>query len=257
MTFEDLMRNRSAAEYADFVLPSIGKRDRVLDVGCGPGSITIGFAQVAAHVTGIDVDDAEFTDARAYAAEHGISNVEFREGSIYELDVPDASVDVCTLMSMMETLDDPLAGLAEVRRVLKPGGLLGASSIEYGGLILQGPGEPLLRRFYELRLKLWDAQGDVHPYRGRELRGLLLAAGFEQVEAGITYFSYGTEERVRTFGLGRAADCRDEWYVSGVTEHGFADQDEIDALERAWTTWAESPDSFAAFAWGRATGRNP
>ena len=257
MSFEDLMRNRSAAEYADFVLPSIGSEDRVIDVGCGAGSITIGLAKVAGHVTGIDLDDAEFTDARVYAAEHGISNVEFREGSIYGLDQPDTSVDVCTLCSMMETLDDPLAGLAEVRRVLKPGGLIGASSIEYGGLILHGPGEPLLRRFYELRLKLWEAQGDVHPYRGRELRGLLLAAGFEQVEAVTTYFSYGTEERVRTCGRGRAADCRDEWYVIGLTEQGFSDQGEIDALEQAWTTWAESPDSFAAFAWGRATGRNP
>jgi SAM-dependent methyltransferase len=257
LDFEELLRNRSATEYADFVLPSIGARDRVLDVGCGPGSITVGLAQVAGHVTGVDVDDAEFADARAYAAVHGIDNVEFVEGSIYELDVPDASVDVCTLCSMMETLDDPLAGLAEVRRVLKPGGLIGASSIEYGGLILHGPGEQLLRRFYELRLKLWEAQGDVNPYRGRELRGLLLAAGFEQVEAGTTYFSYGTEERVRTFGLGRAADCRDEWYVDGLTEHGFADQDEIDAFEQAWTTWAESADSFAAFAWGRATGREP
>jgi SAM-dependent methyltransferase len=257
VSFEDLLRNRSAIEYAEFVLPSIDGRDRVLDVGCGPGSITVGLAQVAGHVTGIDVDDAEFADARAYAVEHGISNVEFREGSIYDLDVPDGSVDVCTLFSMMETLDDPLTGLGEVLRVLKPGGLLGASSIEYGGLILHGPGEQVLRRFYELRLQLWQAQGDVHPHRGRELRGLLLAAGFERVEAMTTYFSYGTEERVRTFGLGRAADCLDEWYVDGLREHGFADQDELDALAQAWTTWAESPDSFAAFAWGRATGWKP
>jgi hypothetical protein len=97
----------------------------------------------------------------------------------------------------------------------------------------------------------------VHTYRGRELRELLSVAGFEQVDAFITYFSYGTAEEVRTFGLGRAADCRDGWYVIGLTEHGFADRAEIDALEQAWTTWAESPDSFAAFAWGRATARNP
>ena len=60
MGFEDLMRDRSAAQYADFVLPAIGRGDRVLDVGCGPGSITLGLAQAAGHVTGIDVDDAEF-----------------------------------------------------------------------------------------------------------------------------------------------------------------------------------------------------
>ena len=76
MTFEDLLRNRSADEFADFVLPSIGSGDRVLDVGCGPGSITLGLAQVAGHVTGLDVDDAEFADARAYAAERGIDALE-------------------------------------------------------------------------------------------------------------------------------------------------------------------------------------
>jgi SAM-dependent methyltransferase len=255
--FEDLLRDRSAAQYADFVLPKLDRRSRVLDVGCGPGSITLGIAQAAGQVTGIDVDDAEFADARAYAADHGIDNVEFREGTIYDLGVPGGAIDVCTLFAMLETLDDPLAGLAEVRRVLKPGGVVGASSIEYGGLILQGADVPSLRRFYALRLALWEAQGDVHPYRGRELRGLLLAAGFGQVEASITYFSYGTDERVRTFGLGRAADCRDEWFVEGLTEGGLADQDEIDALQQAWIRWADGPDSFAAFAWGRATARKP
>jgi SAM-dependent methyltransferase len=257
MSFEDLLHSRSVEEYGDFVLPCIGAGDRVIDVGCGAGSITLGLARVARHVTGVDVDDAEFADARAHAAAHGIDNVTFLEGSIYQLDAADASFDACTLFSMMETLGDPLAGLAEVRRVLKPGGLIGASSIEYGGLILHGPDEPLLRRFYELRLKLWEAQGDVHYYRGRELRGLLLAAGFVQVEANTTYFSYGTEERVTSFGVARAADCRDEWYVDGLAEHGLADRGEIDALEQAWIRWAESPDAFAAFAWGRAIGRQP
>ena len=110
--FEDLMRDRSAAQYADFVLPAIGRGDQVLDVGCGPGSITLGIAEAAGHVTGIDVDDAEFADGRAYAADHGIGNVEFREGTIYDLGVPEGSIDVCTLFAMLETLDDPLAGLA-------------------------------------------------------------------------------------------------------------------------------------------------
>ncbi|HEX6331375.1 MAG TPA: methyltransferase domain-containing protein [Actinomycetota bacterium] len=249
------MRTRSAAEYADFVLPHIRGSDRVLDVGCGPGSITVGLGEVAGHAIGVELDDTEFRDARAYTSDHGIHNVEFRAGSIYELDFPEASFDVCTLFAMLETLDDPFRGLAEVRRVLKPGGLIAASSIEYGGLILHGPDEPLLHRFYQLRLQIWDAQGDVHYYRGRELRGLLLAAGFEEVEAFTTYLSYGTEERVRLFGLGRAADCRDEWYVDGVSRYGLGDLEEIHALEDAWVRWAESPNAFAAFAWGRAIGR--
>ena len=257
MSFDDLMRTRSATEYADFVVALIDDGDRVLDVGCGPGSITVGLAQVAGHTVGVDLDESEFMEARAYASERGIDNVEFRQGSIYQLDFPGASFDVCTLFAMLETLHDPLAGLAEVRRVLKPGGLVSASSIEYGGLILHGPDEPLLRRFYQVRLQIWEAQGDVHYNRGRELRGLLHGAGFEGVEAFVGYLNYGTKERVRTFGLARAADCRDGWYVGGATDHGLSDPDEITAMERAWVRWAESPDSFAAFAWGRAIARRP
>ena len=134
---------------------------------------------------------------------------------------------------------------------------MAASSIEYGGLLLHGPDEPLLRRFYELRLQIYAAQGDVFVHRGSELRGLFHAAGFEQVEARTTSISYGTEDRVRLFGLGRAADCRDEWYVDGIAEHGLADPGELDVLEQAWIRWADAPDAYASFAWGRATGRRP
>jgi SAM-dependent methyltransferase len=251
------METRSAREYADFVLPSIRPGDRVLDVGCGPGSISVGMAAVAASVTGVDLDDAEFAEAREYAKSKQITNVTFVEGSIYNLEFPDASFDVCTCFSMLEVVERPLEGLLDVSRVLKPGGVLAASSIEYGGLILEGPGEPLLRRFYDLRLQIYEAQGDVWPNRGRQLRGLLIGAGCTDVEATTTYFSYGTEERVRSFGLRQAADCREDWYVESLAKYGLADSAEIDELERAWLAWSESPDAFVAFAWGRATGRRP
>ena len=211
-------------------------------------------------MTGVDLADADegFEDARAYAAEHGIDNVEFHEGSIYELGFPDATFDVCTLLSMIETLDDPLAGLAEVRRVVRPGGLVGASSIEYGGLILPGPDETAVPPVLRAAAGVYGRRKATSiPTAGANSAGCCMRPGSTQVEARTTYFSYGTEERVRTFGLGRAADCRDEWYMDGLTKQGFASQSEIDALEQAWIHWAESPDSFAAFAWGRAIGRLP
>ena len=257
MSFESLMETRSAREYADFVLPSIRPGDRVLDVGCGPGSISVGMAAVAASVTGVDLDHAEFAGAREFAKREQIENVTFVEGSIYGLEFPDASFDVCTCFSMLEVVERPLDGIQEVFRILKPGGLLAASSIEYGGLILEGPSEPLLRRFYDLRLQIYEAQGDVWPNRGRQLRGLLIGAGFIDVEATTTYLSYGTQERVRSFGLRQAADCQEDWYVESVAKYGLADRAEIDELERAWLAWSESPDAFAAFAWGRATGQKP
>jgi hypothetical protein len=60
---------------------------------------------------------------------------------------------------------------------------------------------------------------------------------------------------VREFGLGRAEDCRDEWYVEEALRHGLATHDDLESMRRAWLDWAESPMSYAAFAWCRVLGR--
>lgn len=257
MSFEELLTSRSAAVYADFLAPHLAADAHVLDVGCGPGSISMGLAPRVGHITGVDPDDAEFMDARAYAERHGVQNIEFRVGSIYSLDFPDDHFDACLAHSMFETLDRPIDGLREIMRTLKPGAVVGVASVEYGGLILTGPSEPLLRRFYDIRLRLWQIEGTADPYRGRTLRGLLGRAGFERVEGTTTSICYGTPERVRSFGLDRADDCADEWYRTGAMEHGLATSDDVDDMERAWLAWSESPDAYASFSWCRAIGFTP
>lgn len=253
------MVTRSAVDYADFLIPHLTPDDDVLDVGCGTGSISLGLAEFAGRVIGVDLDedDEEFSDARRYAAEHAIDNVEFRIGDVYSLEFPDARFDACLCHSMLETLDRPLDGLREIGRTLKAGGVLGVACVEYGGLILAGPDEPLLRRFYAIRERLWQLEHVADPYRGRELRGLLIGAGFEGVIATTKYICYGTADAVRSFGLDRAEDCRDDWYASGAQGHGLASADDLAALHDAWTRWSGSPEAYAAFAWCRATGWKP
>jgi hypothetical protein len=94
----------------------------------------------------------------------------------------------------------------------------------------------------------------ANPYLGRELRGLLLDAGFADVIATTTYISYGTPDAVKEFGLGRAEDCNDDWYSTAAVQHGLATADELAAMRRAWLEWASSATSYAAFAWCRALG---
>ena len=129
------------------------------------------------------------------------------------------------------------------------------ASVEYDGLIIGGPGAELTRRFYQIRQQLWLQTGSADPYLGRRLRGLLNAAGFADVVASSKYICYGTETAVRSFGLGRAADCRDEWYAGMAMRHGLATRDDLDAMEQAWRVWSAAPDAYAAFAWCRALGR--
>lgn len=257
MTFEELLATRGASTYAEFLEPHLSPDDVVLDVGCGAGSITVGLASTVKRVIGVDLDDAEFDDARAYARSAGLDNVEFREGSVYELGFSDGSFDACLAHSMLETLDRPVDAMREIARVLRPGGVAGVASVEYGGLILGGPNEQTLRRFYDLRTRLWQDEGIADPYRGRALRGILTAAEFERVSASTTSISYGTEAAVRAFGRDRAEDCRDAWYAEGAERLGIGTAEDLRAMERAWLAWSESPDAYAAFSWCRAIGFTP
>lgn len=257
MSFEADLSVRRAADYAEFLFPHLTRDSLVLDVGCGSGSISLDLSKILGHVVGIDLEEGQFADARVYAARQGIQNVEFRSGNVYSLDLPDGQFDACLCHSMLETLDRPLNALREIKRTLKPGGVLGVACVEYGGLILAGPSEPLLRRFYSIREELWQLQGMADPHRGRALRGLLERSGFERVVATAKYLSYGIPAAVKAFGLERAEDCRDDWYASGAQTHGLATLDDLEAMESAWIEWSESPSSFAAFAWCRALGWNP
>jgi SAM-dependent methyltransferase len=244
--------SRSAQVYADFLLPHLTRDMHLVDVGCGSGELSLELAAEVGQLTGIDEDPAEIASATAAASY--VSNAGFEIGDAYALRLPDDVADAVLAHSVLEALDRPADALAEMRRVLKPGGILAVASVEYGGLILAGPHEPLLRRFYEIRERLWVTDG-ADPYRGRELRGLLLANGFAHVEASTTYVSYGTEAAVREFGLGRADDCVDDWYVESARREGLATPRDLERMREAWRDWAESPSSYAAFAWCRALGR--
>lgn len=257
MTFEAQLMARNAADYAEFLLPHLAPDFEIIDVGCGSGSISLGLAKVVSRVIGVDLDEEEFTDARTYAAQHGIENIEFQAGSVYALNFPADRFDACLCHSMLETLDRPLDALREIKRTLKPGGVLGAACVEYGGLILAGPNSQLLRRFYAIRERLWQTENIADPYRGRALRGLLHSAGFENVVATTQYICHGTNEAVKSFGVGRAKDCRDDWYASSAQKHGLATPSDLDAMEQAWLEWSESSEAYAAFAWCRAIGWKP
>lgn len=244
---------RSAEVYADFLLPHLTTDMSLLDVGCGAGELSLELAAHVGQLTGIDADPTEVERARAAVEVVSVSNAHFEVGDVCALPVPDASVDAVFGHSVLEALERPADALAEMWRVLRPGGVIGVASVEYGGLILSGPREPLIRRFYDIREKCWLAEG-VAPFRGRELRGLLLGQGFSRVEASTRYVCYGTEDAVREFGLGRADDCQDDWYVTSAQRLGLAARDELALLRDAWLAWSRSPTSYAAFAWCRALG---
>jgi SAM-dependent methyltransferase len=254
VAFKQDLKSRSAADYADFLLPHLSPDMLMLDAGCGPGTITVGLADHVATVVGVDQDD-NFGPAVEYAATSGIANAHFQTGDLYALDFPDAHFDACLCHSALEALSQPADALLELRRVMKPGCVLGVASVEYGGIILAGEDVEPLRRFYQIRERLWQLEGVGNPYLGRELRGLLNQCGFERVAGTTKYICYGTASEVAKFGADRASDCRDPWYTSRAISHGLATHDDLLLMERAWEVWSRSPRAYLAFPWCRAVGR--
>lgn len=135
-TAVDFMRRRTLASHAPFLLPHLRGGVDVLDVGCGPGTITREIAAVVSPggVTGVDLSIEQAEESGPIPG-----TVRFVEGSAYELPVPDGSVDVLFAHALLEHLARPAEALAEFRRVLRPGGLAALCSPDWGGFILTPP----------------------------------------------------------------------------------------------------------------------
>jgi ubiquinone/menaquinone biosynthesis C-methylase UbiE len=250
---ETAVNARGADVYAGFLLPHLRPDMAVLDCGCGEATITIGLAEAlpAGRVVGVDLKEDSLAAARRNAGFIGRNNVAFIAADGRQLPFHDAVFDAVLCHSVLETLGDPAGAIAELRRVTKRGGVIGAASVEYGGIIIAGEQTAGPRRFYDVRQQLWRAEGIAEPNMGRRLRGLFQAAGFGRVEAFAAYISYGTPELVAAFARDRAKECRDREFRANVARHGIASVEELLRLEAAWEEWSGDPSAFFAFPWCR------
>jgi SAM-dependent methyltransferase len=250
---EAAISERPAAVYAAFLLPHLRPDMDVLDCGCGSATITIGLAEAVpqGHVVGVDLEPDGLGEARRYAAARGVSSASYVAAEGDHLPFRDATFDSAFCHSVLETADDPARIVSELKRVTKPGGVVGAASVEYSGIILGGEETRGPSRFYAIRQQLWRAAAIANPEFGRRLRGLFLVAGFGRVEAFADYISYGTRERVESFARDRARECRDPALSDAVRRHGIASTGELLELASSWEIWANDPAAFFAFPWCR------
>jgi ubiquinone/menaquinone biosynthesis C-methylase UbiE len=250
---EAAIEARGAATYAGFLLPHLGPDMTILDCGCGEATITLGLAELlpTAGVVGVDLDTHNLKVARCYASLMGTENTSWVAADGRRLPFPNRTFDAVLCHSMLETLDDPENAVTELKRVTKAGGVVGAASVEYAGIILGGNKTEGPLRFYEIRQQMWCTTGIANPNMGRRLRGLFHAVGFQRVEASAGYISYGTAEQVTAFARDRAFECMNEELRAILVREGIASCGELERLAKAWQEWGADPGAFFAFPWCR------
>jgi ubiquinone/menaquinone biosynthesis C-methylase UbiE len=125
----EYVETRTAAKWVGFFLPHLESGMSLLDCGCGVGSITLDLAEIVApgQVIGLDTDSEQLEIARSQAQKRGLTNVNFEIANVYELPFADASFDAVLAHTLLIHLNDPLKALKEMRRILKPGGIVAIS----------------------------------------------------------------------------------------------------------------------------------
>src|SRR4051812_9586937 len=107
-------RWRTADNSAGYLLPHLKAGQRLLDVGCGPGTLTVDLARrigPAAEVIGVDLSEAVIAEAAAHAAAEGAAHVSFRAGDFRALDLAERSFDVVHAHQVLQHLRDPVGAL--------------------------------------------------------------------------------------------------------------------------------------------------
>lgn len=240
-SFEAQLEGRTASAAAAFLLPHLHPGTRVLDIGCGPGTITLGLAKAVApgEVVGVDLQQNMVARARTLAAERGVGNVRFERADAYELPFAESSFDAALQHRVLMHLADPVRGLREVRRVLRPGGVLGLRDVDVASAVFW-PMTPELERFNDLRMRAFELEG-TDGRTGRKHRQLLLDAGFDQTETQSVTEGGGSPDTLRRHaqflsaafeGIGRIA-----------VQEGWIDQTGCDAIATGLTRWSERRDA--------------
>jgi SAM-dependent methyltransferase len=246
-------RWRTAENSAHYLLPSLRANMTLLDVGCGPGTITVDLARRVARVSAIEPLGTALDLARAEAARQQVTNVDFVVADVHALDFPDDSFDLVHAHQVLQHLQDPVGALAVMRDLAKPGGIVAARDSDYSAFTWY-PASPTLDEWLRLYQRAARANGG-EPDAGRRLLAWAHAAGFTDVDATSSTWCFANPDDRAWWGGMWADRILNSDIARQLVGDGLAEPDELDAISAAWRTWADDPDGWMSLLHGEIIGR--
>ncbi|WP_369375117.1 methyltransferase domain-containing protein [Streptomyces sp. cg36] len=235
---------RTAANSAAYLIGELTPAARILDIGCGPGTISADLAALVpdGHVTAVDAAPGVVERARAHAEERGRRNMSFAVADVHALDHPDASFDVVHAHQVLQHVGDPVQALREMRRVTRPGGLVAVRDSDYGAFTWF-PEVPALDEWAALYQRVARANGG-EPDAGRRLRSWARRAGFSDITSTAATWCF-TEPAERAWWSGLWADRTvASSYAALAVGGGHATAERLAAVAEGWRTWGADEDGW-------------
>jgi SAM-dependent methyltransferase len=241
-------RWRTAENSAAYLLPHLTPHARILDIGCGPGTITADLADRVprGHVTGIDAAPDIIEQARGLT--RGRGNLDFAAGDVYVLDYPAGAFDVVHAHQVLQHLGDPVQALREMRRVTRPGGLIAARDADYAAMTWY-PDVPALDDWLALYQRVARGNGG-EPRAGRRLHAWAREAGLTDVSASSSTWTYATPQERSWWGGLWADRTVQSAYAAGAVGGGYATADDLRRIADGWRAWAGHQDGWFAVVHG-------
>lgn len=242
-------RWRTAENSAGYLLPSLHSGQDLLDIGCGPGTITVDLARLLAPgcVIGMDIAEAPLGEARRLAADAG-ATVEFRVGDVYRLPLPDDAVDVVHAHQVLQHLTSPVAALREMARVCRPGGVIAVRDVDYAAMTWFPADEGLdawLRLYSEVARR-----NGAEPDAGRRLRSWAHAAGLREFSATTSSWCYSTDAERDWWGRSWALRATASSFAEQAVSYELAIPADLDEIASAWLRWAAADDGWLGMMHG-------
>jgi ubiquinone/menaquinone biosynthesis C-methylase UbiE len=237
-------RWRTAENSAAYVIERVRPGVSLLDVGCGPGTITADLAALAApgQLTAVDSAAGVLEAARQVAAERGLDNVAFEVADVHALRFADDSFDVVHAHQVLQHIADPVQALREMRRVCGPGGVVAARDADFAAMAWY-PEVPDMQEWLSLYHRVARANGG-EPDAGRRLLSWARQAGFRDVTCTTATWCYATPEERAWWGGLWADRIVGSDFARLAVSGGHATEQDLRRLSTAWRDWAGADDGW-------------
>lgn len=248
---------RTALNSAAYLLPHLQPGMQVLDIGCGPGTITVDLAGYVpeGHVTGLERAGDVLAQARALAQERGVANVDFVQGDANSLEYADGTFDVVLCHQVLQHVKDPAGILREMRRVARPGGLVAARESDYGSFVWHPEAEGM-ERWRALYRTVAHFNGG-EPDAGRRVHAWAREAGFppSAIASSSSTWCYSTRDEIAWWSGLWAERTVASSFAKTAVQGGLATEDDLEEVAEAWRRWGEQQDAWFSVLHGEVVCR--